>query len=48
MRITVSMTLTSQLLQTSEGWYRTRDGKKLVEMDEPYNLLKTKSFTNNR
>ena len=42
------MTLTSQMLQSNEGWYRTRDGKKLVQMEEPYNLLKTKSFSNNR
>ena len=43
-RITVSMTLTWQLLQMNEGWYRARDGKTLVEVDVPYNLLRTKSF----
>nr|KAG5703431.1 hypothetical protein BaRGS_022480 [Batillaria attramentaria] len=47
-RITVSTTLTSHLLQTNEGWYRARDGKKLVEIDVPYNLIRTKSFSDER
>ncbi|XP_076449453.1 uncharacterized protein LOC143285892 [Babylonia areolata] len=47
-RITVSMTLTSQLLQTNEGWYRARDGKTLVEVDIPYNLLRTKGLPDTR
>lgn len=47
-RITVSTTLTPHLLQTNEGWYRARDGKKLVEIDVPYNLVRTKSFEDQR
>ncbi|KAL8601101.1 hypothetical protein ACOMHN_040802 [Nucella lapillus] len=42
------MTLTAQLLQTNEGWYRARDGKTLVEVDIPYNLLRTKAFPESR
>lgn len=40
----MSATLTATYLQMHEGWYRVKDGTKVVEMENPYTLNKVKEI----
>ncbi|XP_046332922.1 uncharacterized protein LOC124115802 [Haliotis rufescens] len=47
-RISVSTTLTSKMLTTHEGWYRVKDGTKVMEIEVPFNLIKVKRISGAR
>ncbi|KAL5022461.1 hypothetical protein ScPMuIL_001616 [Solemya velum] len=43
-QISISATLTPTYLQMHEGWYKVKDGTKVVEMENPYTLNKEKGI----